>query len=648
MTLLFRLAVLSLAFCEVSCCSGQEITPEEEADIQEEYHEQYALEESIRLHPFDLNTVTYEQLLALTWLPPSCAQAIIEFRRKKRQFQSSDELLKIECMTTEIYERLTAVVTVFTKESRVAVKVRQRLFSPLADNTANEEYLGTPAKLYTNLKIGDKERWNLVLLMEKDPGEKQVDDHFVFSHEVSLSALHTRVVTGHFSVDYSQGLVFGNPSGVQSSSDLLYSSAQKHRGLGPYHSTDENRMLCGIGVQTTLGKIDYMSFYSYNRIDATMKKDSVISLYQSGYHRTLAEIKKKDVLRETVCGSTLSLNLSEYSGIGMAIQFDSFAKSFVKNTTLENIFDFTGNENLILGINAHFLFRSLYFFIELACKWNGGSAYVTGAMCNYQDFKLLCSWFHCDVDYVNFHGSGFSSGTSSCHEQRFQYGWQWQFNRSTQISLTCNHIINLWPKTHLILPEGQNGLLCQLNQKLFNGFKFQLFYKKRKTPHWEKIIGISPLVSEESVINNRENIGFRLDYNLNKNLTLKLKSEWILTGDKEEGVIINDSTGFMISDEVVLSFSRAIKFISRYTIFQTTANSTSFYVYESDLPGVLRSKRLNGLGHRWYMMCGIKKHGMGLFCKFEQTVSDNFIVKAVKKSQVSVEKAISLQIDIEL
>lgn len=314
--------------------ADEEITDEETEGIDESVMQHL---DEIAQNPFNINTITQEQLEELPFLSDAEINAIGYYIYRYGEMISLQELQAIPQLSYEKRQLLKYFIYCGEKEKKQDITLqkifkygKQELFYnghiPLyerkgdAVSPADGGYIGYPYRhqfrynlTYTdNLKIG--------LVGANDSGEP------FFAHRNSLgydfysfyAQLKNRplgkklrlsnIVVGRYRAAFGMGLVQNNNFSLGKST-LMSASARIATGFKPHTSTTDNNYLQGIAATICSGeghdKPAYQTnvFTSWRYINATLSSDSAIStIVTSGYHRTENEMRKKNSATETALG----------------------------------------------------------------------------------------------------------------------------------------------------------------------------------------------------------------------------------------------------------------------------------------------------------------------------------------------------------
>ena len=245
-------------------------------------------------------------------------------------------------------------------------------------------YEGNNMRLMWRYYFRYKDRIQLQLSGDKDPGEaffagsqRLGFDFYGYSLMINDvgryvgSGRHPylkRVVIGQYHAQFGQGLTLWSGFGPRAAWETsIYRNTQ---GIRPSGAFTEYGYLCGAAATIALSQHWNLALaYSYVDRDATLprkeKDDTVQSIYNSGYHRTETEIKKRNQLGEHLIGGHLEYRNSNLQ-IGLTGAATFLEKVIEPATYVYNDNSFRGNRNINVGIDATYRYRRLLLFGEAA------------------------------------------------------------------------------------------------------------------------------------------------------------------------------------------------------------------------------------------------------------------------------------------
>lgn len=241
-------------------------------------------------------------------------------------------------------------------------------------------YEGDNLRLMWRYYFRYKDRVQLQLAGDKDPGEaffaasqQKGFDFYGYSLMVNdigkgRGAYIQRLVLGQYHAQWGQGLTLWSGFGPRASWETGIS--RHSAGIRPNGAFTEYGYLRGAAVAIALPRHWSLSLaYSYVDRDATLprkeREDTVQSIYNSGYHRTETEIKKRNQLGEHLIGGHLEYRNSNLQ-IGLTGAATLLKKVIEPATYVYNDNAFRGNSNINVGLDAAYRHGRLLLFGEAA------------------------------------------------------------------------------------------------------------------------------------------------------------------------------------------------------------------------------------------------------------------------------------------
>lgn len=560
-------------------------------------------------NPINLNKADIPDFLKIPGVSLSAAKSVIEHRNRFGNFFSVQELNSVKNVPNEIIRRIIPFVKVEVNgagayqnaEINNAVghmEIRSRVVKDLQPEkgfTKNKFY-GSRYKAYSRVKLNIKDNFNIGATVDKDPGEKSIDDLASAYLSITNSAIFNKVIFGDYLVEFGQGLALWSPYSFSKSSNAISPLNKKTGFIREYKSSDENKFLRGAAADVTFGRLSISFFYSNNFFDANIDSltGEIISVPVDGLHRTENEISKKHAAREKLIGGILTytipskLNLAalyyrsklsnnfQASGIN-AIQGDKFNYySFYYNFYLPNIY--LSGENSFDG-------RSLASIINLSFELNSRISIISSIR-NYPG------------NYTNLHGFGFGEKNGATkNEVGFYNGVRYKssigiFNfYFDQFKFPYSSSVNSFPSSG-------NELMFNYEVSPFKNFTFNFRVKNEQKEITERN-------NTTKEIYDRSKSSFRIEFTYQPDQLLRIKSRLELSRYTIADLNINES-GYMVFQDLRFKPFNNFSLYGRILFFKTDSFDTAIYEYENDLDGVFSVTGLSGEGTRWYILLKYK------------------------------------------
>lgn len=290
--------------------------------------------------PLDLNTADVHALARLPGVGPLRAHAILRHRAAHGPFSAARDVLAVDGIDEPVWAAMRPFVTARRPGGDPAVPPRfprpsgwravwrdgraeviQRATRRLdvgrgyTDDTTRTTYRGSPARLYTRLRVRTAHA-GAALVLEKDPGEPMAwgPGRGLYGYDHAAGHLAVRdlgrlrlAVLGDYVVQAGQGLLLWRGAGFGKGRDAIGPAGRVGRGVAPYASSDENRFFRGAAATVALTRrLQVSGFASRRRLDASLgaadTRYGVTSLAAAGLHRTPTEAAQRDALGETLVG----------------------------------------------------------------------------------------------------------------------------------------------------------------------------------------------------------------------------------------------------------------------------------------------------------------------------------------------------------
>ncbi|MDZ7338265.1 MAG: helix-hairpin-helix domain-containing protein [candidate division KSB1 bacterium] len=604
--------LLCFSLCLVATVTYGQFEPEQVLEKEEDVSESSEIAEvlaNLRAHPLDINRATVAELQQLPWLSPLLAAKIVAFRRAHGRIQVLDELLEIPEMDESLLETIAdylIVVPPVPSPWQAELRLRGSTRLERSRGFQTGAFPGSPIKTYARLRWGLGSAIQGGGLLEKDPGEQRFDDYANFFLQVSLPYAATRIVLGHYQLEFGQGLVMWSPYGHGKGSDPGATAVRKARGLRPYSSAAEYGGLRGLAVESSIGSLALTAFGSNLPLDATIDaQGQVTSFDQTGYHRTPTERAKRQAVTSDAVGGRLGYGVGRFKA-GVTWYGERYSRPVNPPDSLRRRFAFRGTRHHVAGADLSFNLPSALLFAEAARSSGEGKALVCGLLLELPRVKLVAHYRDYDPDFFNPYALPFASSTGvTANERGFYLGGQWHPRGGTRLSFYFDTYKMPWRTYHVPVPaEGEDGLL-QLEKRLLRGTLglFRLRYARRteltKTLDlWSREVDV---VAEQTRLYVR--LQAQLDASEHVSLRGRLEKSHVLSAPR--GLTPwpkKESAGILLSQDLTVKLRRRWQCQFRFLVFDTDDYDARIYAYEGDLPGVLTNRGFSGRGSHWYVL----------------------------------------------
>lgn len=587
-------------------------------------------------HPLNLNTATREELVDLGLLNDVQINNLLAHREQFGALISIYELQAVDGFDLATIYSILPYVTVtdrfdaghFTIKEMFAngkheVVVRsqriveqQQGFAPIDSlslaQSPNSRYLGNPYRIYTRYRFtyGNFVSWGIT--GEKDAGEEffrgtQKNGFDFYSAHFGIRNIGPvkSAVLGDYQVSFGQGLVawtgyaFGKTS-------MAVTTKRNALGIRPYTSADENRYFRGAATTLKFGPIETSAFFSYRKRDANIAQTDTIgtdieilevsSIQETGLHSTPSEMADRHSLKEMLFGGNVNFRKGRFS-MGVTAIHSQYSTPLVRNLSLYSQFEFSAQQNTVIGADYSFSLRNFNFFGEAARSANGGLAFTNGVLISADSrlaFTIHHRWF--GKEFQNLYANTFSESTLPANEQGFYFGMQAKPLRKFTLTAYYDMILYPWMKYQVDAPSQAFDFLAQLN---FTPDKKTDMYVRYR--HRDKFVNANDAEADIDFVVpfTQDNIRFNIQYPVGKSWKLRNRIEYTKYYPSNETA----ATGVMIYQDVTYKkMGMPVSFSARYALFQTDSYDARLYVYENDMPLVFSVPSYSGKGSRVYLM----------------------------------------------
>ena len=638
-----------------------EILSEQNQDENADYTSLIENLKQYQAHPINLNKTTKDELMDLGLLTEIQINALLKHLKKNGRMLTIYELQGVEGFDIATIKKILPYVKVtdnfnaahFTfneaiKSGGTEITTRfQRIIEKQAGyNTYTDSslkkspsnyYLGSPNRIFTRVRFKYSNNISIGFIAEKDAGEpfRKIDSlhkpagfdfytgHFFLRNIRFVKAL----AIGDYQAVFGQGLVMWRGFGFGKSVSIA-NMKRNAPGFRPYNSVDENRYLHGAATTLKFGKIETSAFFSSKKIDANvvladtsvtgaLDPEEVTSIIVTGTHRTIGEIKDKDVITETILGANATYRNNRLS-IGATAQRFQVSKPLKVKTELYNKYDFSGKTNENIGLDFSYVLRNVNFYGEGAVSANGGKALTVGAIMALDPrFTLVTAYRNFDKKYQNLISLPIAENTLPQNEQGIYIGCEAKLSRGFTFTSFYDQYKFPWLNYKASKPTTGIDFFGQLNWT--PNKKTDMYFRYRKRAKEQDAGSVNTFDYPVSL--NQENFRYNVSFQLLPYLKIRSRLEYIIYA--KQGAA-RETGSMMFQDIVFKKLGSPFEITARYGLFDTDSYNTRIYSYENDVLYSFSIPALYNRGSRAYLMIDytINKH-IEIWARIAQTFYSN-------------------------
>lgn len=553
----------------------------------------------LREHPVDLNRADRDDLDRIPFLSGSLITGILNYRKGKA-FTRLEELLSVDGMTGDLFEAIEDFVTVKPIRTRPTMfSVRSRVSDRLEKPAGFQDgtYAGSRSKIYNRAKFVYG-KLSGGLLLEKDSGEKALDDLRLWNFTLALNQKIT-VVAGSFFVQSGQGLVFWGPYGFSKGASTLHALRRRAGALKPYLTVDENLGLQGGAVSAKYRKWQFLGFVSHKERDVSLNDDGNVSGFSAtGLHRTESERSRKDFVAEESAGGAVRYRMGETISIGSNWVLSRLEKPIEPTDPERQFYAFAGRSNWNASIDFNLHAKRLSVFGEYAISRRLGKGALLGVIFDRKRISLALVLRSYDPRFQTFRGLGFGERNGQTQNERGYYcGLQYGISRKTTVQGYYDIYRFPWRTYQIHLPAQGHEAFLQLKHRLAQGTHLVLRFKQERREVTSTVGDLSGRTSRllEEKVTRRWRI--EIDYRVSQTLRTTSRVDGCsmhLGGTRDRGV--------SLSQRLTLRLWKRMRIASGFAVFGSDSFGSALYQYEYDVTGVMSNKALFGRGQRWYVV----------------------------------------------
>jgi len=616
---------------------------QEDEQLDQEGEQLIQFLQDLAANPVDINSAAVDELLQIPGLNLKTAKAIVDYR-KKTPFESVDEIEHVAGIGPATLRQIRPYITIgnfsrkirslYTNPRYWTAGSRAEIFSRVQQTIETQEgfrrpdssggFAGNPIQYYQRFRYQSR-HLSLNLTQQKDAGEP-VDgitgfDFNSFHVAVQNVGLVQDLVIGDYSLTAGQGLVFWNGGAFGKGREVVSAPNRNERGLRGYTSAQETDFFRGAAI-TAGKKLQATVFFSdQDQTASVLAADTLRFFSSSGFHRTQAEIERKDNLSHRVVGGRLRYR-TNYGMFGISGYQSNFDKFIGKGPSLSSRFDFSGKEHTVTGVDYRGVIGQVLLFGELARSQNGGLAGIAGLGASLgSKTEGVVSYRNYERDFQSFFGDGFgeSSGTPQ-NEEGFYAGLRHELNTFLSLSGYMDQYHFPAPRFGTTQPTSGRDVLGLLEINAPAGFEaYALFRDEVKE---NDFTGRDDFGREQLLLGeeHRTNIRIHLQFQANPKIRLRSRGEWV----RYRGADNRQENGYLLYQDVRFIPNKKWKIDARVTVFDTDGFDSRIFQFENDLLYVLSNVALFDRGERMYVLVNYEPFSyLELWAKYSVTIFED-------------------------
>lgn len=628
-------------------------------------------------NPLDLNLATRDELSATYLLTERQLSSLSAYRADFGDLLSIYELQVVPDFDGPTIRRLLPFVTV-SENSRLfgalptptdnylivryerTIEQQKGFSEAIADKKGNlpTRYTGDPGQWYARYRYSRPRAFSVGLTMEQDPGEvtgwqpgkRRYGADYVSVHaQVQNRGRWRNILLGDYQMQIGQGLVLSAGFVLGKSAETVQTVRRPTLGARPYTSLTEHGYFRGATATYALHpNIDVTLLASRLRRDANTTADAAegivaTSLQTSGLHRTPSEISDQGSLHETNLGAHLLYHNRQQVQVGLTMLQTTFDAYYRKRDLPYNRYEFTGMQNVVVGLHGGYVWHNWNLFGEVAHSNgsqtnSGGTGAVAGVLGSLtKKVDIAVALRHYDRNFHSFYANAFSEGSRNSNETGAYLGLKYTVYRKITLGGFVDVYRFPWWKYLIDAPSAGSDYLLQArytpNRKTAFYAVYHEEHKEKNRPGGGKV--------KEIAGTTRRTIALNADYVLIRGLSLRSRMQWGGFAYQSRPT----SRGFALVQDATLDIRR-LSLSGRVALFGTDDYDSRQYVYERDVLYAFSFPAYFNRGVRHYLLAqySLNRH-LDLWVRWARTDytnvetvgSDLDQISAPHKSEVKVQ-----------
>ena len=610
----------------------QRVFPVQQENIN--YDDLYESLYQLYQNPLDLNVASAEELASIYVLSQLQINNILEHRQQNGDFLSIYELQAVPNLDVETINRLLPFVEVrynfsindlknrLTNATEHYLVLRSDQVLEKSKGFEDGKYLGSPQRLYARYRLSHPKDFQVGFIIEKDAGEKNYLDYYTFHFQLRNKGHLKNLVLGDYQVQFGQGLICSAGFALGKGSEAIATTRRSNLGIRPYGSLLEGGYFRGAAATYQLGKIDLTAFYSYTKRDANVdeidgeREDYFSSILTGGYHRTEAELARKNQISEQNIGVNATFQLKN-GQIGATILNTQFDAILQRTPYLYNKFEFSGKHNLIVGTNFTYSWQNFNFFGEAAHSSSGGVGAIGGFIASLsRQVEWAVNIRSYDKNFHSFYANAFGENSRTINEKGIYMGLKFTPMKGLIFSAFYDRFQFPWLKYLVDSPSIGFDYLLRMT---YQPNKKMLFYTQYHEEHKGKNLPNNMTVSDVVVNTLRQSVLVNFEYSINRTF----KSQTRVQMNTFRYASRSTSNGYVFMQDIEGSIKR-LQLKGRIAFFSTDDYDSRIYAYENDVLYAVSLPAYYGKGFRTYLIAryGINRN-LDLWLRFARTQLNN-------------------------
>lgn len=537
--------------------------------------------------PLDINTATRDDLCQLPFLSERQVEDICDYLYTHGPMLSLGELMAIPSIDYLERQLLCCFVRVGETPKEKPLPLDKALHHvhgsallsatvPTYDRKGDRSgYLGYKYRHSLRLELKATDRLRAAFTAAQDAGEPWFAynnnwgyDHYAYYVQLRQVGALQNLVAGHFNVQWGMGLVASTGFSLGKQATIA-SLGRTPGGFRPTASRSSTTYFQGVAATVALGRsLSVSGFASIRPHDGTLNKDgaSVATIVKTGYHRTPAELAKKNNLTSTSAGLNATWRKRGFH-LGASAVYTHLNRRLQPNTsTLYRRHYPQGAEFLNVGIDYGYCHPTFTLSGETATDKLGHIATInTAALTLPIDLNIIALYRLYPTAYSSLHAQAFSDGGRVQNEQGLYLGAEWKPRLTFHLSGYVDYASFPWARYRVSRSSTSFDGMLSTSLRLWGRWTFSGRYRLRA--RYRDNEAKTAIIRHTS---HRARLAAAFDGGA---WTSTMQADYALTSYKER------DRGFMLTEQVGLRW-RGVQANVSLAYFKTDSYESRLYAYE--------------------------------------------------------------------
>ena len=523
---------------------------------------------SLSKEKINLNQLNLSNLKNIPFINSFQLVNLIDYIKESGVLYSIYEIKNIKGFDEELIKKIIPYISLEYEKPKFYYKdiLRGRsrfVFRYKKNNKHNHDHMGDQDSFYFRYLYYLTNSFGFSILGEKDYGESffgrynpYAFDHYSFSLFVKNFYSIDLILIGAYRANFGQGLIFSSNYFSSRNKDFL-----KIINLDNYFKSYLGRSEKSFfnGIASTISIYENLKLnilYSDMFIDTNVKNGYILSIYNTGYHRTKTEINNKNNSTKKDIGYSIRYQ-NESLELGINLLHTFFDKTIKTNDLLK----FNGKYNFLTSFDYLYTFEDFIIFGETAVTDLYKYSSLNGIYINLELIEFIVKHTYIDKQFNSFYKN---ADVNNKYQNILNTSFKIKLTEFLEIKLSYD-IFNTYVGNSINSTfSGEEFLLMlkvSFNEKIT---LYSYFYDNLKQ---EKL---TILQTKRSYLYNINNY---VSYNINDMISTKVYLK---------NTFYEKQNGFFIYNDIKLMLEK-FNIYFRYGFFDISSWDTRIYAYENDL-----------------------------------------------------------------